>query len=67
MADVSLADRAQARADDRISFYGVHHLALKLDVRGRVEHGVNEVADDGAAVHAAINLMRVSSDRHSSA
>ena len=31
MADVSLADRAQARADDRISFYGVHHLALNTD------------------------------------
>jgi catechol 2,3-dioxygenase-like lactoylglutathione lyase family enzyme len=31
MADVSLADRTQARADDRISFYGVHHLALNTD------------------------------------
>ena len=31
MADVSLADRVQARADDRISFYGVHHLALNTD------------------------------------
>ena len=31
MADVALADRAQSRADDRISFYGVHHLALNTD------------------------------------
>ena len=31
MADVSFADRSQARADDGISFYGVHHLALNTD------------------------------------
>ena len=31
MTDVSLADHDQARADDRISFYGVHHLALNTD------------------------------------
>ena len=27
MSDVSLADRAEARADDRISFYGPHPTA----------------------------------------
>jgi len=31
MADVLFADRSQARADDGISFYGVHHLALNTD------------------------------------
>lgn len=31
MADVDLTDRRQTRADDRISFYGVHHLALNTD------------------------------------
>ena len=31
MADVHLTDRKPARADDKISFYGVHHLALNTD------------------------------------
>jgi catechol 2,3-dioxygenase-like lactoylglutathione lyase family enzyme len=31
MADVDLTDRTQARADDKVSFYGVHHLALNTD------------------------------------
>jgi glyoxylase I family protein len=31
MADAHLTDRKPARADDKISFYGVHHLALNTD------------------------------------
>src|SRR6478672_4738896 len=31
MADVSLADRNEARPDGKIRFYGVHHLALNTD------------------------------------
>ena len=31
MADVHLTDRTTARADEKISFYGVHHLALNTD------------------------------------
>jgi hypothetical protein len=31
MAGVSPAGRTQARADDRINFYGVHHLALNTE------------------------------------
>jgi catechol 2,3-dioxygenase-like lactoylglutathione lyase family enzyme len=31
MAEVLTAERSQARADDRIDFYGVHHLALNTD------------------------------------
>src|SRR5215475_7915886 len=31
MADVQLTDRKPTRADDKISFYGVHHLALNTD------------------------------------
>jgi catechol 2,3-dioxygenase-like lactoylglutathione lyase family enzyme len=31
MADVHLTDRKPARADDKVSFYGVHHLALNTD------------------------------------
>ena len=31
MADVHLTDRKAARADEKISFYGVHHLALNTD------------------------------------
>jgi catechol 2,3-dioxygenase-like lactoylglutathione lyase family enzyme len=31
MADVLLADRNQTHAEDKIGFYGVHHLALNTD------------------------------------
>ncbi len=31
MAEVLAAERAQARSDEKISFYGVHHLALNTD------------------------------------
>jgi catechol 2,3-dioxygenase-like lactoylglutathione lyase family enzyme len=31
MADIQLTDRMEARADEKISFYGVHHLALNTD------------------------------------